>query len=719
MKKILFIAIFVAASIAYTYAQNPVYDLVERIDKGSSSRFFFSIQDPQSPDDFFEISARGSRISITGNNYISIATGLNWYLKYYAGIQITWNNPRANLNIRMPKPEGVVRRSTDMLLRYYLNYCTFSYSMPFWSWERWQQEIDWMALHGINLPLSLTGTSSIWLATLKELGYTNVEASEFIAGSGYQAWWMMNNLEGWGGPNPASYYEQQTELEQKIVARYREWGIEPVFAGYAGMVPNNASAKLGLNVQDPGLWCGYRRPAFLQPTDERFSEIANVYYSQQEKLFGRAKYYAIDPFHEGGSIENVDLAKTGTAIYNAMNLASPEAVWVVQSWQKCPYQAMIDQAPRGKVLVLDLFSESRPGWGDLQSPWFRKDGYGGHDWIYCMLLNFGGNVGMFGKLDRVIDSYYLAKSHENGQSLRGVGATPEGIENNPMMFELLYELPWRAEKFSSAEWIRNWPKARYGRTLPQVDEAWSIIARTAYAPPSATTQEGTTESILCARPALAVESVSSWASSKLYYDTKELEKALGLMVIVAEKYRGCNNFEYDIVDLARQTIANRSNEMLPKLAEAFDKGKEEEFKKLSDEFLELILLQDELLASRSEFMVGPWIESAMKMSRRADEQELYRWNARTLITTWGDRTAADKGGLRDYAHREWNGLLRDFYYRRWKLFFDEINSTKMIPVIDWYGLEQEWTVASNPYPTTPYTDPINMATKVYQKLIKR
>ena len=29
--------------------------------------------------------------------------------------------------------------------------------MTWWSWERWEAEIDWMALHGINLPMAFTG----------------------------------------------------------------------------------------------------------------------------------------------------------------------------------------------------------------------------------------------------------------------------------------------------------------------------------------------------------------------------------------------------------------------------------------------------------------------------------------------------------------------------------------------------------------------------------
>jgi alpha-N-acetylglucosaminidase len=87
----------------------------------------------------------------------------------------------------------------------------------------------------------------------------------------------------------------------------REYGFEPVFPGYSGMVPHNAKEKLGLNVSDPGLWCGYHRPAFLQPTDPRFQEIASLYYKELNKLYGKANFYSMDPFHEGGSVAGVDL----------------------------------------------------------------------------------------------------------------------------------------------------------------------------------------------------------------------------------------------------------------------------------------------------------------------------------------------------------------------------------------------------------------------------
>jgi hypothetical protein len=38
----------------------------------------------------------------------------------------------------------------------------FADSYVWWDWERWEKEIDWMALHGINLPLAFTGQETIW-----------------------------------------------------------------------------------------------------------------------------------------------------------------------------------------------------------------------------------------------------------------------------------------------------------------------------------------------------------------------------------------------------------------------------------------------------------------------------------------------------------------------------------------------------------------------------
>ena len=234
------IALFCLTSVVIS--ANPVENLLERIERGASKKF--KTQLIKGPTDFFELSQEGNKVVIKGNTWVNIATGLNWYLKYHAGIHLTWNNMTANLPERLPQVTQTERHETDLKLRYDFNYCTFSYSMAFWDWERWQTEIDWMALHGVNLPLAIVGEEVAWRNMLLKLGYTKKEIGKFIAGPAFLAWWEMNNLEGWGGPLPDSWYKQQETLQKKILQRMHEYGMEPVFPGFCGMMPHDAKEKL-------------------------------------------------------------------------------------------------------------------------------------------------------------------------------------------------------------------------------------------------------------------------------------------------------------------------------------------------------------------------------------------------------------------------------------------------------------------------------------------
>ena len=698
-------------------AASPIQGLLERIDKGASRKFV--IEQVKSPTDFFELDQKGDKVVIRGNNYVSIATGVNWYLKYYAGIQLSWNGMTAQLPAVLPAVPQKERHETDLKYRYDFNYCTYSYTMAFWDWDRWEKEIDWMALHGINLPLAVVGADVVWYNVLTKLGYTKDEINEFIAGPAFQGWWLMNNLEGWGGPNPDSWYKQRETLQKQILKRMREYGIRPVLPGYSGMVPHNAKERLGLNVSDPGLWCGYRRPAFLQPTDPRFNEIADLYYKEMSRLYGKADFYSMDPFHEGGNVAGVDLNAAGQAIWGAMKKANPKAVWVAQAWQANPRQKMIENLPAGDLIVLDLFAESRPQWGDPESTWYRKEGFGKHDWLYCMLLNYGGNVGLHGKMKHVIDEFYKAKTSSFGKTMKGVGMTMEGSENNPVMFELLCELPWRPARFDKDEWLKNYTVARYGKADKAVQDAWLLLSNTIYNCPAKNTQQGTHESVFCGRPDYDVYQVSSWSEMEPYYKPEDIIRAAGIMLSAADRFKGNNNFEYDLIDIVRQAVAEKGRLVYPIMIDAYKAGEKELFAASSQRFLDLILLQDKLLAARPEFKVGTWIEKARNLGTTPEEKDLYEWNARVQVTTWGNRVAADEGGLRDYAHKEWNGLLRDFYYNRWKVWIDRQKAQLTgapVKAIDFYAIEEPWTKQTNPYSSQAEGDVIEVAKEVYAKI---
>lgn len=744
-------------------AANPVQKLVDRIDPGASRYFVFQKQ--QSDVDFFELDQQGRKVVVRGNSWVNISAGLNWYLKYYCGIHLSWNQMQAQLPDRLPAVPQKERHETNLSLRYDFNYCTFSYSMPFWDWKRWQQEIDWMALHGINMPLAAVGYECVWRNVLLKLGYTQKDVDDFIAGPCFLAWWEMNNLEGWGGPNPESWYTQQEALQKQILARMKELDIHPVLPGYSGMVPSKfmqeqASAANavdnGESAVDNGesaistvqLWNGFTRPGILMPTDPRFQQFSDMFYAESVRMFGKADYYSMDPFHEAANLpEGLDLPACFNAVNDAMKKANPKAKWVCQGWSENPRPEMLTTIKPGDVIFLDLFSECRPQWG-APSIWFKENGYGDHDWCFCLLQNFGANVGMHGRIDQLIDNFYLTKTHPKATHMIGMGLTMEGSETNPVMYELMCELMWRPEKFTKEEWLAGYVSARYGLTnqphapidlnevypYPVLCDVWQILGNGIYNCGPTNNQQGPHESIFCSRPSLDCFQASSWSKMSNYYDPTSTEAAARLMLTVADQLRGNNNFEYDLVDLVRQAIADRARIIYNYTIADFKSFDRKAFQAHSQEFLKLLLLQDRLLGTRSEFRVGHWTEQARSLGTTTAESDQYEWNARVQITTWGNRYCADTGKLRDYAHKEWQGILKDFYYPRWQKYFEVMQEqfdgkAPVLPVgnsswlknsqdnpllnIDWYAMEEPWTLDHTPYSAAPEGDVVSTAKEVF------
>ena len=721
---------------------NPVDDLLNRIDEGAAAKFKTELVN--SDKDFFELDQQENLVVVRGNTWVNIASGVNWYLKYYAGVHLSWNQMKAQLPAVLPKVEKPERHETDLTLRYDFNYCTFSYSMAFWDWNRWEKEIDWMALHGVNLPLAIVGEECVWRKMLLRLGYNEEEIGKFIAGPAFLAWWEMNNLEGWGGPLPLSWYDRQEQLQKKILNRMKEFGMHPVLPGYCGMVPHDAKERLKLNVADAGLWNGFLRPANLLPTDKRFREIADIYYEELTKLFGKADYYSMDPFHESDDDSTLVYSDAGRALMEAMKAVNPKATWVIQGWTENPRPAMVDSMKQGDLLILDIFSECRPMFG-IPSIWKRPEGYKQHNWLFCLLENFGANVGLHGRMDQLLDNFYSKNNPSLSNlysTMKGIGFTMEGTENNPVMFELMSELPWRPEKFTKEEWIRGYLKARYGKLDDDVLKAWDILIHSIYNCPAGNNQQGPHESIFCGRPSLHNFQASSWSKMKNYYNPDDTRAAAEFMVKAADRFRGNNNFEYDLVDICRQALSDQARVQYLQTIADFNAFRKNAFDKDAQRFLDMLLLQDKLLGTRREFRLGRWLADARRCSTIPAEQDLYEWNARVQITTWGNRACANEGGLRDYAHKEWNGLLKDFYYVRWKTYFTELSTemelmTKPRPEmlgsgknsnktadelfqmalpqdldIDYYALEEPWTLRHNLYLAAPEGDPIDVAKEV-------
>lgn len=749
MKKTLIIYLaFLLPVIAQAARDKATEALLERVAPGSKGRISFELRPSHDKGkDFFEISMKAGRPHIAGNNSVSVATGLNWYLKHFCGINLTWNQMQTRLPEVLPEVNEPVRKETDLTMRYDFNYCTFSYSMPFWDWTRWEKEIDWMALHGINMPLAIVGMESAWRNMLLRLGYTDEEVGDFIAGPAFLAWWAMNNLEGWGGPLTENWYRDQEQLQKRILTRMKDLGMTPVLPGYCGMMPHDAATRLGLGVIEGGLWNGYTRPSNLLPTDSRFDEIADIYYDELTKLYGKSAYYSMDPFHEMGDVD-VDYGKAGEKLMQAMKRCNPEAKWVIQGWTENPRPQLLEALEPGELIILDLFSECRPMWG-IPSVWKRDEGYGDHQWLFCMLENFGANVGLHGRMDQLLANFRETKTNPLAQNLKGIGLTMEGSGNNPVMFELMCELPWMGENIpTKEEWLDRYVFARYGTHDPDIREAWRVLAEGIYNCPLGNNQQGPHESIFCGRPSTDNFQVKSWSKMRNYYDPSTTLEAAALMSKAAGRMRGNDNYEYDLVDFTRQALADQGRRQYQRAMSDYRTFSRKDFNESSGRFLEMLLMQDRLLGSRPEFRLGSWIEAARNRGTTPEEKDQYEWNARVQITTWGNRECADNGGLRDYANKEWQGLLKDFYYPRWKTWMDALarqmdedsgprpdalgggpNANKTsselfamalpsAPAIDWYAMEEPWTLRKGEYSSSPEGDPIALSLEVIDFLSK-
>ncbi|MBE6304979.1 MAG: alpha-N-acetylglucosaminidase [Bacteroidales bacterium] len=698
------------ASAAVTNPQ-PVSDLLNRVGgQGTADRFVTVLDETLSATagtEVFVISSSEGKPCIKGSTLSALTTGIGWYLNHYANVNVSWNNLNPDLTtINLPAPVGEETHETNAQYRHYLNYCTFSYSMSTWTWERWQQEIDWMALHGINAPLHIIGLEEVWRKMLiEDYGYSTAEANAFIAGPCFMAWFGMNNLEGHGGPNPDWWYARQAELGKKMTQRMNELGIEPVLPGFAGMVPTNFTRKTGIASVGQGGWVnGFTRPNILTPATDGFTGVAANYYKRLEEVMGTSAYYSMDPFHEGGgSTGGVDAKLAYSSIYECLAEAQPEAKWFIQQWQWAggQWQSVANGViPQGKLIVLDLYSDGKAG--------SQLNSYNGHETVYCMIPNFGARTGFFGRITTLIDSYFNNRSLS---SLKGIAAVPEGIEQVPIIYDLCYEMPWMSTKPDAQKWVADYVKRRYGGVeSPEAVAAWELLRTSAL--DCKTGLQGPHEAIMCAIPSLSINAVSAWGSSEIFYDVNSTYSAAYKLL---EANLTGENYSYDLVDVSRQALTDYSKTLLAGIKEAHADGNTELFEMRRDAFLQLILDIDQLLNTNKDFMVGHWTERARAIAdeaegtTEADREWLELNNARTLITTW----ANTDGNLRDYSYRQWGGIMKDLYYDRWKRWFDNNMGN-----INAWQISRNWAMdASKRYPTTPIGNTAEVAATMLPKYL--
>ncbi|MDE2249030.1 MAG: alpha-N-acetylglucosaminidase [Xanthomonadaceae bacterium] len=665
----------------------------------------------------FRISDAHGHVRVEGSNTSALLFGVNWYLKYVAQVQVSPNGDRLDLPRRLPLPRATIEKEALYRYRYALNQNTDGYTMAYWDWPRWQHEIDLLALSGINAMIVERGMDSVLYATFRDFGYSDREIRAWITQPAHQNWQLMGNLCCFDGPISKALLAKRVESAQRIIARLRELGITPVLPGFYGIVPADFEKKFpAAHVLPQGDWAGFTRPGWLDPRDPMFARIAASFYRHQRELFGDSRIYDMEVFQEGGSSGDVPVPEAARDVQAALHRAHPGADWMMLAWQGNPRQDLLAGVERKHLFIIDIDHDRVPR-DD------REKDFQGAPFLFGGLWEFGGRTTLGADTGNI--TARLQRIGRSNPNMVGTALFTEGMGTNPFAFDLFTEMAWRHAPVDLARWTADYVRRRYGAADPHALAAWRILLHTAYdihidQVEFNSERDAPQESLFNAQPSLTTNRASHWSPEAMRYDARTFAQALPDMLAVAPSLRGSATYRYDLVDIARQTLANESRSLLPRIRAAWEARDRARFERLTARWLQLMQLQDKLLSSDRAFLLGRWLARVPAWASSADELARLNHDARSILTTWGDRKASETADLHDYGNKDWAGLTGDYYLPRWRRYFASLDaalrSGRPPRPIDWYAMGDAWNHGRQVYASEPQGDPWLIASEVARTL---
>jgi alpha-N-acetylglucosaminidase len=635
--------------------------LASRLSPALAAKVEFHQIDTEQGCDVFTLESRGGKVAIGGNNAGSMAVGLNRYLNRYCKVTVSWY---ADVAVKLPKTLPDVPKAERVTARvpqrFFLNYCTWGYTMPFWQWRDWERFIDWMALNGVNLPLAITGQEAVWYNVWTRLGMTDKQVRDYFTGPAYLPWHRMANIDGWCGPLPKEWLEGQTALQQRIVERERALNMRPVLPAFAGHVPGALRDLFpDADIQALGSWAGFDnqyRTYFLNSEDPLYSRIQRLFLEEQTRLFGTDHIYGIDPFNEVDppSFEPEYLNKVSKHIYESLTAVDPEAEWLQMAWflyyQRKDYtqertRAMLTGVPQGKMTMLDYYCE-------YKEMWREHEGFYGQPFIWCYLGNFGGNTNVQGRVKEAGQRIERALA-ECGDNLVGIGSTLEGLDVQQFPYEYILEKAWNFAK--TDEQVINELADRHAGTVSQpAREAWKLL----YDSVLDITPGNFAAPLPCSYPALSKE------SRAVKYNPQDLLAVWDHLL--AQDKVNTDAMAIDLIWVGRQLLGDLFLTEKQAVDKAYQQKDKNAFFAHSDVLYEILSDLDNLNSHHPHATLDNWLQQARDLAKSPQVKDYYEMNARRLITTWG-------GSLNDYACRNWNGLMWDYYAKRWENYLRELS----------------------------------------------
>ena len=641
-------------------------------------------------------------LKIEGSSPVALCHGFYDFVKSNRAGLYSWSGN----NIRFPQQltDGTEKQVVSPFLHHYMfNVCTYGYSMPYWDWERWKKEIDWMALHGIDMPLALVGYEAIIARVWKKMGLTDEEINSYFVGPAHLPWMRMGNVSGIDGPLNEDWHRQQIALQHKILKRMKSLGMKPICPGFPGFIPEAFKRIYPdlhiIQTHWGGAFCNW----MISPQEELFSKIGTAFIREWEKEFGKNEYYLVDSFNEmeipfpaKGSKERYELlASYGEKVYQSIRKGNPNAVWTMQGWM-FGYQrniwdyetlgALVSKVPDDKMLLLDLAVDYNKHFWHSEVNWEFYKGFYNKPWVYSVIPSMGGKTAMTGILDFYANGHFEALSSPNKGRLLAHGMAPEGIENNEVIYELLSDAGWSDKKIDIHEWLREYSCNRYGSCPAAIGRCWDLLLESVYG-----TFTDHPRYNWQFRPGTVRDGSINLSPSFF--------KAIESFVEASGQMKDNPLYLADLAEFTALYLGGKAELLVKAIDKQYEIGDTVRAVKFEKDFEHIMLGMDALLSTHPTLRLERWIDFAHKQAVTPEQRRQYERNAKRIVTIWGPP-------VDDYSARVWSGLIRDYYLPRWKHYFA---SRKTGESFDFAAWEKNWVESEGCSSQTPPTDVVNTA----------